>query len=108
MRKILIVEDDQFLREFYEELLTAEGYVVETAPEGETGLNKIQNNAYDLVLLEGYFLKEIQKLEIYQPEMGEPLTCGMENVFAVDPGSSPELLAESIIKWVESGKAVNV
>ncbi|MCR4306027.1 MAG: response regulator [Candidatus Daviesbacteria bacterium] len=51
-KKILIVEDDQFLREFYEELLVAEGYLVDTAPEGETGLSKIQNNSYDLVLLD--------------------------------------------------------
>lgn len=51
-KKILIVEDDQFLREFYEELLVAEGYTVDTAPEGETGLRKIQNNPYDLVLLD--------------------------------------------------------
>lgn len=51
-KKILIVEDDQFLREFYQELLTAEGYTIDTAPEGEMGLSKIQNNTYDLVLLD--------------------------------------------------------
>ncbi len=51
-KKILIVEDDQFLREFYEELLVAEGYTIDTAAEGETGLTKIQNNAYNLVLLD--------------------------------------------------------
>ena len=51
-KKILIIEDDQFLREFYEELLTSEGYSVDTAGEGETGLNKIQNNDYSLVLLD--------------------------------------------------------
>jgi DNA-binding response OmpR family regulator len=51
-KKILIVEDDQFLREFYQELLVAEGYTIDTAPEGEMGLSKIQNNTYDLVLLD--------------------------------------------------------
>jgi len=51
-KKLLIVEDDQFLREFYEELLKDEGYNVDTAPEGETGLLKISQGGYDLVLLD--------------------------------------------------------
>lgn len=52
MAKILIVEDDQFLREFYQELLTEEGYFVDVAADGEVGLQKIQNQDYDLVLLD--------------------------------------------------------
>ncbi len=51
-KKILIVEDDQFLREFYQELLTGEGYFVDTAADGEIGLSKMQNNEYNLVLLD--------------------------------------------------------
>jgi len=51
-KKILIVEDDQFLREFYQELLTAEGYFVDAAADGEVALLKIQQNEYDLVLLD--------------------------------------------------------
>ena len=52
VKKILIVEDDQFLREFYQELLIGEGYLVDVAPDGEMGLSKIQNNDYHLVLLD--------------------------------------------------------
>ncbi|OGE25043.1 hypothetical protein A3C26_04400 [Candidatus Daviesbacteria bacterium RIFCSPHIGHO2_02_FULL_39_12] len=51
-KKILIVEDDQFLREFYQELLTDEGYVVDAASEGETALRKILSNEYKLILLD--------------------------------------------------------
>lgn len=51
-KKILIVEDDQFLREFYQELLQAEGYTLDTAADGEIGLAKIQNNDYNLILLD--------------------------------------------------------
>ena len=51
-KRILIIEDDQFLREFYQELLTAEGYFTDVAAEGETGLSKIQTNEYDLILLD--------------------------------------------------------
>lgn len=51
-KRILIVEDDQFLREFYQELLGAEGYIVDVASDGEVALLKIQQNEYDLVLLD--------------------------------------------------------
>lgn len=51
-KKILIVEDDQFLREFYQELLQAEGYSVDTAADGEIALTKIKNNQFNLVLLD--------------------------------------------------------
>lgn len=51
-KKILIVEDDQFLREFYQELLQTEGYCVDEAADGEIGLSKIQSSEYDLVLLD--------------------------------------------------------
>lgn len=51
-KKILIVEDDQFLREFYQELLGEEGYMVEVAAEGEMGLSRIRSGVYDLILLD--------------------------------------------------------
>jgi len=51
-KRILIVEDDQFLREFYQELLQEEGYFIDVAPDGDIALNKAQNNNYDLILLD--------------------------------------------------------
>src|SRR3989344_6064982 len=51
-KKILAVEDDQFLREFYQELLQSEGYFVDVAPDGEIALQKIQNLDFDLILLD--------------------------------------------------------
>ncbi|TSC63593.1 MAG: Fis family two component sigma-54 specific transcriptional regulator, partial [Microgenomates group bacterium Gr01-1014_93] len=51
-KKILIVEDDQFLREFYEELLQGEGYSVDAAADGDQGLTKISQGGYDLILLD--------------------------------------------------------
>lgn len=51
-KKILIVEDDQFLREFYQELLTTEGFSVDAAEDGEVAANKLYQNTYDLILLD--------------------------------------------------------
>jgi len=49
---ILIVEDDQGIREYLRELLTGEGYSVTTAPDGTTALEKLDKTPPDLVLLD--------------------------------------------------------
>ena len=51
-QRILVVEDDQFLRELYQELLSDEGYNVEVSANGEDGLTNMRNGGYDLVLLD--------------------------------------------------------
>lgn len=52
MAKILVVEDDQFLRDLYNELLTEAGYTVDLASDGEEGLSKALVGGYDLILLD--------------------------------------------------------
>ena len=51
-KRILVVEDDLFLRELYTDILTGEGYKVEAAADGEEALQKIKVGGYDLVLLD--------------------------------------------------------
>lgn len=62
-RKILIVEDDEFLRQFYQELLSAEGLVVDVAADGEVGLVKVQQGGWSLVLLD-IMLPKMDGIEI--------------------------------------------
>lgn len=50
--KILLVEDDEFLRDIYLENLTSEGYVVDTAVDGEEAFTKAKADGYDLVLMD--------------------------------------------------------
>ena len=52
MAKILIVEDDKFLRELIARKLTAENYQTVEAIDGEEGLKKIKEEKPDLVLLD--------------------------------------------------------
>lgn len=49
---ILIVEDEPAMLSGLKDNLEFEGYHVDTAIEGESGLNKILNNNYNLVLLD--------------------------------------------------------
>ncbi|RMF89691.1 MAG: diguanylate cyclase [Nitrospinota bacterium] len=48
--RILVVDDEQELCEVLREILSQEGYVVETAADGEETLALMQQRAYDLVL----------------------------------------------------------
>ncbi|HKP10478.1 MAG TPA: sigma 54-interacting transcriptional regulator, partial [Blastocatellia bacterium] len=49
---ILVVDDEEVIRDVLESLLTEEGYEVELARNGEEGLDKFQQRAFDLVLLD--------------------------------------------------------
>ena len=50
--KILVIDDEADIRESLETLLGLEGYEVETAEEGGSGLAALEARAYDLVLLD--------------------------------------------------------
>lgn len=51
-KKILIVEDDKFLRELIAKKLSDEGFIIEEASDGEEGIRKIKEGKPDLVLLD--------------------------------------------------------
>mgnify|MGYP001577442948 FL=1 len=52
MKKILIIEDDKFLRELIARKLEREGYETSEAVDGEVGFKKIKEETPDLVLLD--------------------------------------------------------
>lgn len=51
-KRILIVDDDDEIRELLEFDVSQSGYFVDTASDGLEGLNKALNNSYDLILLD--------------------------------------------------------
>ena len=51
-KRILIVDDDDEIRELLEFDVSQSGYFVDTARDGMEGLNKALNNTYDLILLD--------------------------------------------------------
>lgn len=51
-KKILLVEDEDFIRELYVRQLTKEGFLVKSAPDGQTGLNMLKAEPFDLLLLD--------------------------------------------------------
>lgn len=49
-QRILVVDDDPTIRQLNTEVLTASGYHVDTADDGTTAWEAVQQNAYDLLL----------------------------------------------------------
>ena len=51
-KKILLVEDEDFIRELYVRQLTKAGFQVKSAVDGQSGLNMLNAEAFDLLLLD--------------------------------------------------------
>ncbi len=52
MRKILIAEDDFFIRDIYSKVFSLSGYDVSIAVDGIDALEKIKAQQYDMILLD--------------------------------------------------------
>lgn len=70
-KRILIVEDDQFIRELYNEILQAEGYSTALAVDGEEGLAKVMMGGWDLILLD-VMLPKKDGLQILRDSKASP------------------------------------
>lgn len=53
MKNLLLIDDDKELVSLLDKNLTSEGFIVETAYDGEEGLNKFLIKDYDLIILDG-------------------------------------------------------
>ncbi|EKD65550.1 MAG: hypothetical protein ACD_50C00052G0003 [uncultured bacterium] len=51
-QKILLIEDDTYIRKLYAEVLEQAGYEVEVAEDGISGLDKINREKFDAILLD--------------------------------------------------------
>lgn len=83
--RILIIEDDQFLREFYQELLETEGYSIDVAQDGEIALTKLQNNDYNLALLDIMLPKKdglqiLRELKVRPPKSQKIIIVTLTNI----------------------------
>ena len=63
MAKVLIIEDEAEILSFLKPELTHEGYEVHTAMDGRTGILKIEEENYDIVLLD-IMLPELSGIEV--------------------------------------------
>ena len=70
--KILLVEDDLFLRDIYVEILQKEGFTVLTADDGETGLKLGQDNPDAKLMLLDIMLPKMHGIDLLKQLKADP------------------------------------
>jgi CheY-like chemotaxis protein len=71
---VLIIEDDELLREVYAAKFAMEGFIVDTAQDGREGLQKATASRPDLILLDMAMplMNGLEFLETYRPATRQP------------------------------------
>ncbi len=78
-KRILLVEDDRFLRRACEASLRQRGYTVMTAADGEEGLRAARADLPDLVLLD-MLMPKLSGLEVLRALRGDEATRALRVV----------------------------
>lgn len=97
MAKIFIVEDDKFLRELISQKVARAGYEVADALDGEEGVQKIQKERPDLILLD-LILPGIDGFDVLRKIKAEETTKNIPVIILSNLGQK-----EDIDKGMELG-----
>lgn len=89
--RITIVEDEEDIREILEYCLKREGFLVESAADGASGLKLIQDGQPDLVLLD-LMLPDIDGLEICRQLKAEPSTSDIAIIMVSAKGEESDIV----------------
>lgn len=94
MSKILVVEDEDRIRQLLRETLQAAGYSVETAADGIEGLEKLCGEKFDLILLDVWMprMNGLELLDKLRNEASRP------KIVIMTADSTPETLLEAVRK----------
>jgi len=88
--KILIIEDDKFLRELIVQKLTKEGYEVSEAVDGEEGIKKIKEERPEMVLLD-LILPNIDGFEVLSQLKADPILSKIPVVILSNLGQKEDI-----------------
>lgn len=80
---ILIIDDEQEIRESLEQLLSLEGYAATSAPTAGEGLKKLEDHFYDLALLD-ITLPDLNGLEVLKAIKRDSADTGVIMITAFD------------------------
>jgi DNA-binding NtrC family response regulator len=83
--RVLVADDDMVIREGLRRVLTREGYVVETQPNGRLAMDRLQETPFDLLITDLKMpgmsgLEVLQAVRVLQPEMPVILITGFAAV----------------------------
>lgn len=73
MQRILVIDDEPSIRELLKDFFTGRGFEVETSQDGETALNLLKENKFDLLLLD-LMMPGMNGLDVLREIASENLT----------------------------------
>ncbi len=88
-KKILVIEDEEAIQELLQLYLKREGYAVQTAEDGETGLRQASQERYDLLLLD-LMLPRVDGLEICRALRSKPQTADLPIIMLTAKGEEAD------------------
>ena len=83
---ILIIDDDQHIRELIEVNLVARGYAVRQAANGQEGLDAIRQELPDLLILD-VMMPRVDGWEVCKVVRDDPETRGLKTIILTAKGS---------------------
>ena len=104
--KVLVVDDEPIMRHMLELVLTTEGWLVELAASGEEGLERAQNEQFDLVVVD-HWMPGLTGLGVARRLVSKGFTTPIVIFSAcLDPalkvaGESVDLLVIDKLNWKE-------
>ncbi|HSW48375.1 MAG TPA: response regulator [Candidatus Saccharimonadales bacterium] len=130
MKKILIVEDDFFIRDVYSRIFSISGFDVQVASDGAEALDKIKNSdLFDIVLLDVMMpkmsgIEVLQALRVLEPPIKDTpvfiiTNLGQQNViddafkvgmdgYIIKSQVTPKQLVDEITAFLNSKESGSV
>ena len=101
--RVLVVDDEQVIREILSEFLTMEGYVVRSVEDGERALSELKLRPYDMVIsdLKMPRLSGLQLLEKIAAENLNVLTVIMTGFGTVETANGDPLRCAVHLQWLD-------
>ena len=90
--RVLVVDDDLIVQQFLVEILTDEGYEVDTIDNGSDTLEKLKREDYDVILLD-IKLPGISGIDLYEHLRKKAQTLARKIIFITGDTTSRDTLA---------------
>ncbi len=90
MKKIIIVEDEEILRDLLQKKLTEQGYEVDVAVDGEDGLAKIKADRPNLILLD-IVMPKMNGIEMLEEMSKDASLTGIPVIVVSNSGQPVEI-----------------
>lgn len=100
-QKILVIDDDLFIRELYVEILKKAGFGVDSAEDGVEGLEKLKKGSYSIILLD-MTMPKLDGLGLLSALSGDPAISENGPIVLLTNSSDDEAVRKGLQKGAKS------